>query len=283
MMESKTIPTHSVNIHYLEQGEGNPVLFLHGLSASCYMWRDIIPTVAQKARCIAMDFVGSGESDKPKIDYDTSDYLFYLESFIETLGLKDITLVMYGWATIVGLAYAEKRSNKISGLVFADPYLHLKKNLQDVPIVFQEISALAKNDPDELKKKYIDENNHLVEKIIRASRMNKLSEETMAYYAKMYSTKESREVFIRTMLDNPYVNPKSSAIPYMEKYSAWLTKTPIRKLMPYVRPGFVGSSDTIAWAKKNLQEFTAIDVGPGISFFPELSPEPFAKALVDWL
>jgi haloalkane dehalogenase len=282
-MESKLLPTRSVNIHYLEEGKGKNVLFLHGLSASSYMWRSIIPTVAQKARCIAMDFVGMGESDKPKIDYDTSDYLFYLEAFIETLDLTKITLVMYGWASIIGLAYAERHPNRIEGLVFADPYLHLKKNLLDIPIVLQEISALAKNNPDELKKKYIDENSHQVEKIVHDSRMDKLSKEAMDYYTKMYSTKESREVYIRTMLDNPYVNPKSTAIPFIERYSTWLTKTPIRKLMPYVKPGFVGSSDTLTWARNNLQEFTAVDVGSGIAFFPELSPEPFAKALTDWL
>jgi pimeloyl-ACP methyl ester carboxylesterase len=190
---------------------------------------------------------------------------------------------MYGWATIIGFAYAEKHPEKISNLVFADPYLQMKKNLQNIPMVFQEISALAKNNPDELKKKYIEEDNHLVEKIIRTSRMDKLSSEDMEYYAKMYSTKESREIFIRTMLDNPYVNPKSTAIPFIEKYAEWLKNTHIRKLMLYVRPGFVGTTDTLNWANNNYTEFTAINVGNGISFFPELSPEPFAKALLGWL
>ncbi len=282
-MESKIVAAHGVNIHYIEEGSGKNILFLHGLSASSYMWRQIIPVVAQKGHCIALDFVGSGESDKPKLDYDTSDYLFYLESFIEILGLTDIVLVMYGWATIIGLAYAEKHASNVSGLVFADPYLYLKKNLQDIPMAFQEINALSKNNPEELRKKYIDENNHLVEKIIRASRMNKLSEEAMTYYGHVYSTKESREAFIRTMLDNPYVNPKSTATSYIEKYSPWLKQTRIRKMMPYVKPGFVGSSDTLNWARNNLIEFSAVDVGSGISFFPELSPEPFAKALLDWL
>jgi haloalkane dehalogenase len=282
-MESKSVNVRGANIHYIEEGEGKPVLFLHGLSASSYMWRDIISSVSPKKKCIALDFIGMGKSDKPKIDYDTSDQLFYLESFIDTLELSDITLVMYGWATIIGFAYAEKHPEKISNLVFADPYLQMKKNLQNIPMVFQEISALAKNNPDELKKKYIEEDNHLVEKIIRTSRMDKLSSEDMEYYAKMYSTKESREIFIRTMLDNPYVNPKSTAIPFIEKYAEWLKNTHIRKLMLYVRPGFVGTTDTLNWANNNYTEFTAINVGNGISFFPELSPEPFAKALLGWL
>lgn len=282
-MESKSVITHGVNMHYVEEGQGKTVLFLHGLSASTYMWHSIISKVSAKARCIAVDFIGMGESDKPKLDYDTSDQIFFLESFIEALNLTDITLVMYGWATIIGFAYAQKHPEKIAGLVFADPYLQIKKNLQDIPIVLQEISALSKNNPEELKKKYIDENSHLVEKIIHTSRMDKLSPESLKYYAKIYNTKESREIFIRTMLDNPYVNPKSSATPIIESYAEWLKKTPIRKLMLYVKPGFVGTTDTINYATKNFSEFSSVNVGAGISFFPELSPEPFAKALLDWL
>ncbi|HEV2613719.1 MAG TPA: alpha/beta fold hydrolase [Gammaproteobacteria bacterium] len=282
-MESKSISTHGANLHYLEEGQGKTVLFLHGLSASSYMWRSVISQISAKARCIAVDFIGMGESDKPKLDYDTSDQIYFLEAFIDALALSDITLVMYGWASIIGFAYAQKHPEKIAGLVFADPYVRMKKNLQDVPMVFQEISALSKNDPEILRKKYIDENNHLVEKIIRASRMNKLPQEAMDYYSKIYNTKESREIFIRTMLDNPYVNPKSTAIPIIESYAEWLKKTPIRKLMMYVKPGFVGDTDTLNWANKNFSEFTAVNVGAGISFFPELSPEPFAKALLEWL
>lgn len=282
-METKTVNVHGVNIHYIEEGNGKTVLFLHGLSASSYMWREVITQISSKAKCIAPDFIGMGESDKPKIDYDTSDQLFYLESFIDALSLTDITLVMYGWATIIGFAYAHKHPDKISALVFADPYLHMKKNLQNIPMVFQEISVLAKNNPEELKKKYIEENNHLVDKIVRDSRMNKLPDSTLKYYASIYSTKESRDVFIRTMLDNPYVNPKSSAISYIEKYGEWLKETRIRKLMLYVKPGFVGTTDTLNWANNNFTQFTAIHVGSGISFFPELSPEPFAKALLSWL
>lgn len=282
-MESKNVIVHGVNLHYVESGQGKTVLFLHGLSASSYMWKEVLSHVSSKARCIALDFIGMGESDKPKIDYDTADYLFYLDAFIEALNLTDITLVMYGWATIIGFSYAQKHPDKISGLVFADPYLTMKKNLQNVPMVLQEISALAKNNPDEMKKKYIDENSHLVDKIVQSSRMNKLPAESMKYYEKMYSSKESREIFIRVMLDNPYVNPKSSAIAYIEKYAEWLKETRIRKLMLYVKPGFVGTTDTVNWGQTNFVEFKAVNVGAGISFFPELSPEPFANALLEWL
>jgi len=54
---------------YVDEGEGQPVLFLHGNPTSSYLWRNIIPLVAPHARCIAPDLIGMGQSDKPRIGY----------------------------------------------------------------------------------------------------------------------------------------------------------------------------------------------------------------------
>jgi len=56
-------------IHYVEQGEGDPIVFLHGIPTSNYLWRNIIPYLSDYGRCIAPDLIGLGKSDKPDIDY----------------------------------------------------------------------------------------------------------------------------------------------------------------------------------------------------------------------
>ncbi|HEV2613718.1 MAG TPA: alpha/beta fold hydrolase [Gammaproteobacteria bacterium] len=269
-------------MHYIEEGEGKTILFLHGLSASSYMWRDVISFASVNARCIAVDFIGMGESDKPNIDYTTANQLLYLESFIDTLKHTNITLVMYGWGSIIGLAYAQKHPEKIAGLVLADPYLYIKKNLQEIPMLLQELKIGLKREPETLQKMYIDRN-IVVEKIIRHSRDGKISPEALTYYHEIYDTKEGREVLLQTMLDLVYINSKSSNIPFIEKYSNWLQNTRIRKLLIHVQPGFMGDAHTVNWAKNNLTQLTTIDLGTGVSFFPEITPEPFAKALLSWL
>src|SRR5712691_246680 len=72
--QSKFLTIDGSKIHYVEEGRGeNPVLFLHGNPTSSYLWRNIIPIVAKAGinnRCIALDLIGFGKSDKPNIDYD---------------------------------------------------------------------------------------------------------------------------------------------------------------------------------------------------------------------
>ena len=69
-----TFETNLLNIkksamHYIDVGEGNPILFLHGNPTSSYLWRNIIPYMSDKNRCIASDLIGMGKSDKPNIGY----------------------------------------------------------------------------------------------------------------------------------------------------------------------------------------------------------------------
>ena len=71
--ESKFLEVEGSNIHYIEEGEGDPILFLHGNPTSSYLWRNIIPYMIDHGRCIAPDLIGMGRSGKPNIDYGFTD------------------------------------------------------------------------------------------------------------------------------------------------------------------------------------------------------------------
>ena len=66
---SNFIEIHDSKIHYIDEGIGEPILFLHGNPTSSYLWRNIIPHLKDNARCIAPDLIGMGKSDKPDIEY----------------------------------------------------------------------------------------------------------------------------------------------------------------------------------------------------------------------
>jgi haloalkane dehalogenase len=80
--QSRFLSIDGSKIHYVEEGRGeNPVLFLHGNPTSSYLWRNIIPIVAKGGknnRCIALDLIGFGKSDKPDIDYNFQDHYRYV-------------------------------------------------------------------------------------------------------------------------------------------------------------------------------------------------------------
>ena len=97
--ESKYLEVKGSKIHYIEEGEGDPILFLHGNPTSNYLWRNIIPHLASQGRCIAPDLIGMGKSGKPDIDYGFHDTYEYLDAFIKKLGLKNVTLVLHDWGS----------------------------------------------------------------------------------------------------------------------------------------------------------------------------------------
>ncbi|MCH9770606.1 MAG: alpha/beta fold hydrolase, partial [Gammaproteobacteria bacterium] len=75
---SKFIKVKGANLHYIESGKGEPILFLHGMPTSSYLWRNIFPGLDDVARCIAPDLIGMGQSDKPDIDYRVFDHIDYI-------------------------------------------------------------------------------------------------------------------------------------------------------------------------------------------------------------
>jgi haloalkane dehalogenase len=95
---SNFVEVHGSKIHYIDEGKGEPILFLHGNPTSSYLWRNIIPHLTDNARCIAPDLIGMGKSDKPDIEYRFFDHAKYVEGFIEKMKIKDIILVVHDWA-----------------------------------------------------------------------------------------------------------------------------------------------------------------------------------------
>ena len=68
-VESKFVDVHGSKMHYVDVGEGDPILFLHGNPTSSYSWRNIIPHLSGQGRCVAVDLIGMGQSDHPDIPY----------------------------------------------------------------------------------------------------------------------------------------------------------------------------------------------------------------------
>ena len=116
---SQQINIDGSNMYYLEAGTGDTILFLHGIPTSSYIWRNIIPYLAPLGHCLAPDLMGFGRSDKPDIDYSVQDHIHYIEKFIDALALKNITLVMHGWGSVIGFDYAMRHESQCKGLVLA--------------------------------------------------------------------------------------------------------------------------------------------------------------------
>ena len=92
--ETQFITIKGSQMAYVEAGEGDPILFIHGNPTSKYLWRNIMPWLEDHGRIIAPDLIGMGESDQPDLQYSYHEHYAYLEAFINKLELDNITLVI---------------------------------------------------------------------------------------------------------------------------------------------------------------------------------------------
>ncbi len=115
----KYVEINEFRIHYIDEGEGEIILLLHGEPTWSYLYRKIIPLLKQDHRVIAMDFIGFGRSDKLE---DKESYSFQLqrdllENFIESLNLQGITFVVQDWGGLIGLTVAAENPDRVNRLV----------------------------------------------------------------------------------------------------------------------------------------------------------------------
>jgi pimeloyl-ACP methyl ester carboxylesterase len=119
-------------LHYIEQGEGETILFLHGTPSWSFDYRNIIKKLKTDYRCVAIDHIGFGLSDKPEhYDYTTQNHCKTLERFILDKQLDNITLVVHDFGGPIGLNFAIQHPEKIKNLVVLNSWLWSSENDTD--------------------------------------------------------------------------------------------------------------------------------------------------------
>jgi pimeloyl-ACP methyl ester carboxylesterase len=121
----KQISVEEINISYVEKGEGNPIVLVHGIPTSSFLWRNMVEDLSAHGKIIALDLPGFGLSDPPPNgDYSLSSYAGILESFLEALSIEKATLVCHDYGGPIVLTYALKNPEKYDRLIILDTFLH---------------------------------------------------------------------------------------------------------------------------------------------------------------
>ena len=119
--DSRYLEVEGSRLHYVEEGSGDPILFLHGNPTWSYLWRNVLPHLSPHGRALALDLIGMGRSDKPDIEYRFFDHVRYLEGFIKKLQLENLTLVLHDWGAALGFHYAMRHQERVKGIAFLEP------------------------------------------------------------------------------------------------------------------------------------------------------------------
>lgn len=112
------------NLHYVDEGSGEPVVMVHGNPTWSFLYRHLIKELSPRYRCVAMDHIGFGLSDKPADwTYRPEEQARNLAALIEALDLKDITLVVQDWGGPIGLSYAIDQPENVRRLVIMNTWM----------------------------------------------------------------------------------------------------------------------------------------------------------------
>jgi haloalkane dehalogenase len=137
--------------HYLDEGAGPPVLFVHGNPTWSFYWRNLILGLREQYRCIAVDHIGCGLSDKPQdYRYTLSQHIVNLKSLVETLDLRDATLVAHDWGGAIGLGTVLELPERFSRIVlfntgaFPPPFIPWRIGICKTPL-FGDIALRGLN------------------------------------------------------------------------------------------------------------------------------------------
>lgn len=276
---SKYVEVYGSKIHYIEAGEGDAILFLHGIPTSCYVWRNIIPHLTPLGRCIAPDLIGLGRSDKPDIEYTAFDHIKYIEKFIETLNLQRITLIMHGWGSVIGFDYAMRHEKNCKGLVFYESFLHAED--EDISLPLQEQLLSFQN-----QENFLDvamSGVAFVDKVIPQNVMRQLSEKELSYYREPFIGEGTSKPILQYLKELPMGEDQKKVADLINNYSEKLTHSKLPKLMLYSVPGFITTIGTVKWAKENLPNLEIVDIGEELHLGQESYPQLMGEAISVWL
>ena len=295
---------NGLNVHYLDEGEGDPIVLLHGVPTSSYLWRDVIPELSDRGRVIVPDLINFGLSDKTDEPLNFVEHGEAIAEFIEDLGLENVTIVGHSWGGPIGLIYAVNNQDNIAGLAyFESPVVPLPdvESLQNLGDGFFETFI----DPVNSETAIVD-NNLFVEDYLLNPQFGAIAEapteQEQAIYREPFLTLESREQLLTFPLQLPVLdttghpvydpdgeggNPPQP-VPNIEEFfdfQTYLATTDTPQLLVVGNPGYTPRETILPLASQipgiEIQEVGSED-NPAFHFIPEDVPEELGATIAEW-
>ncbi len=267
---------------YVDTGEGDPIVFLHGNPTSSYLWRNVIPHLSGLGRCIAPDLIGMGESDKlddpQRGTYSFATHAGFLEDLLEQLGVRErVTLVIHDWGSGLGFDWASRHPDAVRGIAFTEAIV-TPVTWADWPADARGVFQGMRSDKGE---SLILERNTFIERILPGSVLRGLSPEAHDRYRQPFSTPEDRWPTLEWPRQIPIENVPPDVHDVVAHYGQWLAHSDVPKLFINADPGsiLVGRQRELVRSWPALTEVTV----PGSHFVPEDSPHEIGEAVATWL
>jgi haloalkane dehalogenase len=261
------------NMAYVDEGEGDAIIFQHGNPTSSYLWRNIMPHCEGLGRLIACDLIGMGDSDKLSPSsvsrYSYEEQRDYLYRAWEQLDLGDrIVFVVHDWGSALAFDWARQHDTRVQGIVYMEAIVS-PLTWDDWPENARKVFQAFRSTGGE---EMILEKNVFVERVLTGSVMRELSEIEMSEYRRPFQNKgEDRRPTLSWPRQIPIDGAPEVVVNLVQQYSEWLATSEIPKLFINAEPGsiLVGRQRELCRRWPNQTEVTV----PGLHFLQEDSPD----------
>jgi haloalkane dehalogenase len=287
-LSTAPLPKRFATVHgkcmaYYDAGTGDPIVFLHGNPTSSYLWRNIIPHVADLGRVIAPDLIGMGDSDKldnvGPDSYRFVEHRRYLDVLLEQLGVsQNVTLVIHDWGSALGFDWANRHRAAVKGICYMEALVR--------PVTWEEwpdaATPVFKGFRSSKGEGMVLDKNTFVERVLPGSIIRKMSDAEMAVYRKPFAEAgEGRRPTLTWPRQIPISGEPADVVAIANDYSGWLASSNVPKLFVNAEPGAIltGPQREYCRAWPNQTEVTV----KGSHFIQEDSPHEIGEALRNWL
>lgn len=269
---------------YVEVGQGDPIVFLHGNPTSSYLWRNIIPYLEDQGRCIAPDLIGQGDSEKlPNTgsdSYTLVEHQEYVNALLEQLDVhENVTFVMHDWGSALGFHWTNTHRDAVRGLAYWEAFVQTF-TWESFPDHYEEMFRRLRSPEGE---RMVLDDNFFVEVVMPHSIVRDLSDAEREEYARPWvEPGETRRPMLTWPRQIPIDGEPADVVEIVEAYLEWIPHAKIPKLLVYgdQEAGLITEKvvreQMNDWANQTVVKVT------GIHYLTEDSPHEIGQALSEW-
>lgn len=274
--ESGFVSVLGHRIHYVSHGSGPPVLFVHGNPTSSYLWRNVLPHVAEQTgrRGIALDLLGFGRSDKPEeVPYSLELHARIIAGFVDALELKGVVLVADDWGGPLAMRDVVTRQERYQAVVLMETFLWTFTFKEDFEPKFRMPFRLMRGP---LGFVFVQVFNLMMKQVIPEHCA--ITEEGMQHYLECVPTVRSRRAMLEFIRLNPLHGKPRQSVDFMEALRAGLPSLTLPLTWLKASPGVVPSEDYPPSLRKltelqaRIPHLVVQPFGPGHHFLAEENP-----------
>jgi haloalkane dehalogenase len=265
---------------YVDEGEGDPIVFLHGNPTSSYLWRNVMPHLEGKGRLIAPDLIGMGDSEKihdsGPDSYTFQDHRAFLKELLTYLDVsQNVTLVIHDWGSALGFDWANNNRDAVKAIAYMEAIVRPVDSWDNWPEGARNIFQAFRSPAGE---ELVLEKNIFVERVLPGSIIRDLDEAELREYIRPFrKAGEDRRPTLTWPRQIPIAGEPKEVVDIVSAYADWLSQSQIPKLFINADPGsiLIGGQRDFCRTWPNQKEVTV----KGTHFIQEDSPDEIGTAI----